>query len=116
MLMLHISQINIFYSTRSNAGKESSKRKKEKKDKVKVETVGLFEMFKFSDSVDKLYLFLGVVFACVCGAAFPLMFFVFGDLSNVFATVGLGTDDGNEQFMKGIIDVVWKMCTIGEMR
>ena len=70
----------------------------------------MFQLFKYSDGVDKLFIFLGVVFAIVCGAVFPLMFYIFGDLTNVFA---LQEQISKEEFMAGVVAVVWKMCAIG---
>ena len=90
--------------------KSDDKDKKDEEEKKKTEAVGLFEMFKYSDAIDKLFLFLGVVFAIVCGAVFPLMFYIFGDLTNVFALQGIVSD---EEFMAGVVEVVWQMCAIG---
>ena len=53
----------------------SESKKKKEKEKEKIETVGLLELFKFSDSVDKIFILLGVVNAVICGAVFPLMFY-----------------------------------------
>ena len=62
--------------------------------------------------MDKLFIFLGVVFAIVCGAVFPLMFYIFGDLTNVFALQG---QISKEEFMAGVVAVVWKMSAIGKL-
>ena len=86
--------------------------KKEKKEKEKIESVGMVEMFKFSDGVDKFLLFAGIFFAIACGAIFPVMFVVFGDVSNVFSQKDMNlTSDA--QFMDQVLDFVWKMCAVG---
>lgn len=92
---------------------DKEKKDQDEEEKKKTEAVGLFEMFKYSDAIDKLFIFLGVIFAIVCGAVFPLMFYIFGDLTNVFALQGIVSD---EEFMAGVVEVVWKMCAIGKIR
>ena len=94
------------YSTKDKGGT-----KDETKEKKKVDTVGLFEMFKFADSVDKLLILSGLVFAAVAGSMFPIMFFIFGDLTNAFALQGIISD---EEFMELVVSFIWKMCSIGE--
>ena len=74
--------------------------------------VGLFELFKFVDSLDQLLILTGVLCASVAGCMFPLMFYIFGDLTNAFALQAVISP---EQFMDLIISVVWKMCAIGNV-
>ena len=95
------------FSTKDKGGT-----KDETKEKKKVDTVGLFEMFKFADSVDKLLILSGLVFAAVAGSMFPIMFFIFGDLTNAFALQGIISD---EEFMELVVSFIWKMCSIGEL-
>ena len=96
-------------STRRSQAKEKKKKKKEK-----IETVGLIELFKFSDSVDKIFIFLGIVNAIICGAVFPLMFYIFGDLTDIFSQFDNPlTQLSDEQLMESVLGVVWKMCSIG---
>ena len=96
-------------STRSSS---SSKKEKEKKEKV--ETVGLFELFKFSDSLDKFFIFFGLINAVLCGAVFPIMFYIFGDLTDVFSQFDNPTTTmSNDQLMDRVLVIVYQMCAIG---
>ncbi len=72
--------------------------------------VGLFELFKFVDRLDQILILTGVLCASVAGCMFPLMFYIFGDLTNAFALQAVISPD---QFMDLIVAVVWKMCAIG---
>ena len=93
---------------------KSETKEKKKKEKEKVETVGLVELFKFSDSLDKIFIVLGVVNAIICGAVFPLMFYIFGDLTDVFSQFDNPlTQMSDKELMSGVLDIVWKMCSIG---
>ena len=54
--------------------KGDSQEKEDKKNgEEKAETVGLFELYKFSDTTDKLVLALGVIMAIACGSLFSIM-------------------------------------------
>ena len=75
--------------------------------------VGFFEMFKFVDGLDQLLILIGVICASVAGCMFPLMFYIFGDLTNAFALEGVLPPD---EFMDLVVAVVWKMCAIGRHR
>ena len=55
---------------------------KEKKEKV--ETVGFLELFSFTDKLDVILLCLGMVASVVAGSIFPILFIVFGNISNGF--------------------------------
>ena len=55
-----------------------------KKKKEKVETVGFLELFSFSDKLDVILLCLGMVASVVAGSIFPILFIVFGNISNGF--------------------------------
>ena len=97
-------------STRSS----NSSTKKEKEKKEKVETVGLFELFKFSDSVDKFFIFFGIINAVLCGAVFPIMFSIFGDLTDVFSQFEAETSTmSTDVLMNQVLEIVYKMCGIG---
>ena len=98
----------IEFEVKQSSSQSDSNIKDEKKETKEV--VGLFQLFKYSDGIDKLFIFLGIVFAIVCGAVFPLMFYIFGDLTNVFA---LQSQVSPEEFMAGVVAVVWKMSAIG---
>ena len=75
--------------------------------------VGLFELFKFVDGLDRLLILTGVLCASVAGCMFPLMFYIFGDLTNAFALQAVIPP---EQFMDLVVAVVWKMCAIGNIK
>ena len=99
---------------KSSSSSSSSSMKKKEEKKEKVETVGLFELFKFSDSVDKFFIFFGMINAVLCGAVFPIMFYIFGDLTDVFSqfdnpTTTMSTD----QLMDKVLEIVYQMCAIG---
>uniref|UniRef100_A0A670ZUK4 ATP binding cassette subfamily B member 4 n=1 Tax=Pseudonaja textilis TaxID=8673 RepID=A0A670ZUK4_PSETE len=47
--------------------------------------------FRYSDSLDKLLMIVGTIFAALHGASLPVMMIVFGDMTNTF--VGSGTID-----------------------
>ena len=83
-----------------------------KEEKEKADMVGLFELFKFVDGLDRLLILSGLIFASVAGCMFPLMFYIFGDLTNAFALQPVITPD---QFMDLVVAVVWKMCAIGNI-
>ena len=55
-----------------------------KKKKEKVETVGFLELFSFTDKLDVILLCLGMVASLVAGSIFPILFIVFGNISNGF--------------------------------
>ena len=59
------------------AEKGDKQEKDGKKEEEKPETVGLFELYKFSDTTDKLVLALGVVMAITCGSLFWLCSYYF---------------------------------------
>ena len=90
---------------------EKDGKEKKKKDE-KVESVGMLELFKFADGVDKLFLFIGVLFSIVCGGIFPLMFVVFGEVSDVLSQKDAGVTS-DDKFMDQVLDFVWKMSAIG---
>ena len=93
----------------TNDQKDDKTKKKEEKEKV--DMVGLIELFKFVDGLDQLLILTGVLCASVAGCMFPLMFYIFGDLTNAFALQAVIPPD---QFMDLVIAVVWKMCAIGK--
>ncbi|ETE65160.1 hypothetical protein L345_09068, partial [Ophiophagus hannah] len=61
----------------------SQKEKKKIKEKI--------NMFRYSDSLDKLLMIVGTIFAALHGASLPVMMIVFGDMTDTF--VGSGTLD-----------------------
>ncbi|XP_076438755.1 ATP-dependent translocase ABCB1-like [Babylonia areolata] len=67
---------------------EDGKKKKEEKPKI----VGFFEVFRYSDGLDKLLMVVGAISAAANGAAFPAMIIVFGDMNDLFVNTGIYTD------------------------
>nr|QIZ12948.1 multidrug resistance protein 1-like isoform 1 [Perinereis aibuhitensis] len=65
---------------------EEEKEKKEKEEKKPM--VGIGELFSFTTTKDRVLLVLGVIFACVQGATFPLLLIVFGDMTDSFIDTG----------------------------
>ena len=63
-----------------NGGDE--KKKKEKKKKEKLKTVGLFEIYRFADKWDAFLMIVGMIGALIAGAVFPVMFYLFGSLTD----------------------------------
>uniref|UniRef100_A0A670ZUJ7 ATP binding cassette subfamily B member 4 n=1 Tax=Pseudonaja textilis TaxID=8673 RepID=A0A670ZUJ7_PSETE len=65
--------------------------REKKKIKEKINMVSPFAVFRYSDSLDKLLMIVGTIFAALHGASLPVMMIVFGDMTNTF--VGSGTID-----------------------
>ncbi|XP_036036694.1 multidrug resistance protein 2-like isoform X1 [Onychomys torridus] len=63
----------------SKMGKKSKKEKKEKKP-----AVGIFEMFRYADWLDKLLMVLGTLAAVIHGTSLPLLMLVFGHMTDSF--------------------------------
>ena len=94
--------------------------KQEKEDKKKVEekpeTVGLFELYKFSDSTDKLVLALGVIMAIACGSLFSIMYIMFGDVTLALANYQLppvGDEDKDQIFLDAVIKFAIEISLLG---
>ncbi|XP_076435094.1 ATP-dependent translocase ABCB1-like [Babylonia areolata] len=69
---------------------ESGDGKKKKEEKPKM--VGFFEVFRYSDGLDKLLMVVGAIGAAANGAALPAMIIVFGDMIDLFVDTGVYTD------------------------
>ncbi|XP_059173798.1 ATP-dependent translocase ABCB1-like isoform X1 [Physella acuta] len=71
-------------------GKENKVTDEDEKKKKKETTpmVGPLDVFRFSDSVDKLMMVIGTIAAAVAGAALPVMIIVFGDMIDTFVDTG----------------------------
>ncbi|XP_076438744.1 ATP-dependent translocase ABCB1-like [Babylonia areolata] len=65
---------------------------KKRKEEGKPKLVGFFEVFKYSDGLDKLLMAVGAICAATTGAAFPAMIIVFGDMNDLFVDTGIYTD------------------------
>ncbi|KAM6451004.1 ATP-dependent translocase ABCB1 [Liasis olivaceus] len=66
----------------------SGTKKEREKNKEKPNMVSPFTMFRYSDSLDKILMILGTVFAALHGASLPVMMIVFGDMTNSFVQSG----------------------------
>ncbi|XP_064410826.1 ATP-binding cassette, sub-family B (MDR/TAP), member 4 [Latimeria chalumnae] len=64
--------------------KESSKNEEEKNKKP--EMVSLLTMFRYSDSLDKLLMGVGILMAVIHGTSIPVMIIVFGDMTDSFVS------------------------------
>uniref|UniRef100_A0A670ZUJ1 ATP binding cassette subfamily B member 4 n=1 Tax=Pseudonaja textilis TaxID=8673 RepID=A0A670ZUJ1_PSETE len=58
--------------------------REKKKIKEKINMVSPFAVFRYSDSLDKLLMIVGTIFAALHGASLPVMMIVFGDMTNTF--------------------------------
>ena len=101
-------------------GDEAEKGDKQEKDgkkkEEKPETVGLFELYKFSDTTDKLVLALGVVMAITCGSLFSVMYIMFGDVTQALATYQLpavGGEDKDKIFLEAVIKFAVEISLLG---
>ena len=54
------------------------------KDKEKVKSVGVLDLFQFADKLDIILIFVGLSASVVAGSTYPLLIIVFGDLSTGF--------------------------------
>ncbi|XP_032093915.1 ATP-dependent translocase ABCB1 isoform X1 [Thamnophis elegans] len=79
----NVNDENIMFEDASESQKEK------KKIKEKINMVSPFAVFRYSDSLDKLLMIVGTIFAALHGASLPVMMIVFGDMANTF--VGSGT-------------------------
>ncbi|KAL8602924.1 hypothetical protein ACOMHN_062619 [Nucella lapillus] len=59
---------------------KEDERKKEDEQKI----VGIFEVFRFSDKLDRFLMFMGTICAAANGTALPAMIIVFGDMIDLF--------------------------------
>ena len=105
--------------------------KKDKKKKEKLKTVGLFEIYRFADKLDAFLMIIGMIGALIAGAVFPVMFFIFGNLTDAmtaYQTASVvpgqkcneckddgssGCPDADEELMDELLTILWQMCTIG---
>ncbi|XP_076438765.1 ATP-dependent translocase ABCB1-like [Babylonia areolata] len=77
-------------SVEPNAEGEARDGKKTKEEKPMI--VGFFEVFRFSDGLDKLLMVVGAIGAATTGCALPAMTIVFGDMIDLFVDTGIYTD------------------------
>ncbi|XP_078573255.1 ATP-dependent translocase ABCB1-like isoform X7 [Branchiostoma floridae x Branchiostoma japonicum] len=75
--------------------KEGEDEEKKKEDDVK--PIGVFEVWKFADKLDILFIILGTISAIGLGVSLPLMIIVFGDTLDGFvkgSLAGINVTDG----------------------
>lgn len=70
--------------------KQQADSKKEKEESS--QTVPLYKLFSFADSLDHLLMIVGTIAAAGNGISMPLMTILFGDLINSFGKVSNPTD------------------------
>ena len=85
---------------------------------TEVPSVGPIEVFKYADKLDKFLIVIGVIAAIGCGVAFPFMFFLFGDISQIFTDYqaggfGLTDKDREDRLWEGVVDFVWRLSLLG---
>ena len=73
------------------------------KKEESTQTVPIYQLFSFADSLDYLLMFVGAIAAAGNGASMPLMTILFGDLINSF---------GNESNSKDMVHVVSKVSSL----
>ncbi|CAL1527237.1 unnamed protein product [Lymnaea stagnalis] len=69
--------------------------KNAKKEKEVKRTATFGELYSFSTSLDKVLIFLGFLTAVGHGASWPLLFLIFGQMTNNFVYYGKNTTVGN---------------------
>ncbi|CAG5131707.1 unnamed protein product, partial [Candidula unifasciata] len=62
--------------------------KDEKKEDEARRVATFSELFSFSTCLDKLLILIGILTACVHGASWPMLFVLFGDMTNTFVSYG----------------------------
>ena len=86
-----------------------------KEGKKPVETVGLFELFKFADKLDVILIVIGILSGIICGCIFSMTSIMFGNVTDVLAqydsSVGVGS--GNEAFLEGMYNFAKQISWVG---
>ena len=104
----------------------------EEEKKKEVQSVGILELFSFADKWDVFWICLGIFGAVGAGAVFPIMFAVFGDLTDAFNSYSIQHEFANcdencfanstnaelcqeidDTIKDAMVEVLWKMCTLG---
>ncbi|XP_060595692.1 ATP-dependent translocase ABCB1-like [Ruditapes philippinarum] len=73
-------------TSKINDKDSDSKNGKDKKEDAPM--VGIFEVFKYAEKKDVLFMILGTLSAMVHGSAFPIMIIVFGEMIDLFVKSG----------------------------
>lgn len=60
------------------------KKKDEKKSDETIQKIGYTGLYRYANAMDKLYLLLGSIGAVVHGVSMPVLFIIFGDITDVF--------------------------------
>ncbi|XP_045536492.1 ATP-dependent translocase ABCB1 [Papilio machaon] len=85
------------------------------KDK-NVQNVSFFTLFRFASTLDKIYMFLSILFSTLCGITVPLSVILFADVLQAMVNYGQSVVAGvpeNEVFLKAITDFVIYNCALG---
>lgn len=59
-----------------------------KKEKEAMKMTGVFELFRFSDGLDKFLMFIGTLCAAVNGSSMPVLIIIFGEMIEDFVNTG----------------------------
>ncbi|XP_053373066.1 ATP-dependent translocase ABCB1-like isoform X2 [Mercenaria mercenaria] len=73
-------------SSKGKSGDTDSKKSGEKEEAQPL--VGVFEIFKYAEGKDVLFMILGTLSAMIHGSAFPVMIIVFGEMIDLFVQSG----------------------------
>ncbi|XP_041708101.1 ATP-dependent translocase ABCB1-like isoform X2 [Coregonus clupeaformis] len=68
-------------------------KKKEKEKEPKMPMIGAIALFRFADGWDRLMMVLGTIMAIVNGTVLPLMYIVFGDMTDSFIRDSIQTQN-----------------------
>jgi len=64
--------------------KEPLIEKKDLNPELETKLVSVFSLFRYADTKDKIYLFVGTISALITGCSFPFFMIFFGDILPVF--------------------------------
>jgi len=102
-------------------GKKTGSGEDEEKKKTEIDMappVGILEIFKFADTLDRALLIIGLLSAIACGVGFPLMFQLFGTVTTVFTdyinpVLPITEEQRNDALWKGVTSFAWKLTGLG---
>lgn len=108
-------KVEINYNEDEEKNDEGKNEKDKKEEKKPVETVGLFELFKFADKLDVILIVLGIISGITCGCIFSVMFIMFGNVTDVLAQYdsSAGVGSGNEAFLEGMNSFAKQISWVG---
>ena len=83
----------------------------------------MFEIYRFADKLDAFLMVIGMIGAVIAGAVFPVMFYIFGDLTDAMTAYqtnpgcnnclpdgSSGCKDADEELMDQLLTILWQMC------